>query len=217
MMPVRSIAVLIAVTFISVWPTDLCAQGRQQVKVLVEFQQSGDQSQSEIGGRGQIIITERGRVHPSGRVIAQDRQTKVQQSTGIFTIVQDGGESYLSVATRVPYVQVSYFRNYAAGAGYITSGVVFEDVGTSLKVHAAILPDKQIRVRLTPRISYFSPRGSGVIDFTEASTELIVPSGSPVVIGGATTQLHEVTRQLLGFGSRQGASETTIVLTASIL
>jgi len=56
-----------------------------------------------------------------------------------------------------------------------------------------------------------------VIDFTEASTELIVPAGSPVVIGGSTTQLHEVTRYLLGFGGRQGASETTITLTANIL
>ncbi len=210
------LAILIAMAVTPMWPGKLVSQTRQQVKVVVEFQQAGDQSQSEIGGRGQVLI-ERGRVHPSGRVIAQDRQTRVQQSTGIFTLVQDGGESYLSVATRVPYVQVNYFRHYALGAGYITSGVVFEDVGSSLKVHAAILPDNQIRVRLTPRISYFSPRGSGIIDFTEAATELVVPAGSPVVIGGATQQLHEVTRQLLGFGSRQGASETTITLTATIL
>jgi hypothetical protein len=43
----------------------------------------------------------------------------VQRSTGIFTLVQDGGESILSVATSVPYNQATYYYNYAARSGYI--------------------------------------------------------------------------------------------------
>ena len=60
------------------------------------------------------------------------------------------------------------------------------------------------------------PDGSGTIEFTEASTELVVPSGRPVVLGGATTQMHEVTRQILGFRQSQAGSETTVVLIATV-
>jgi Bacterial type II and III secretion system protein len=191
------------------------AQSRRQVKVLVESQQSGTKNQEAVQGSGSVIIR-RGNVQPFGRLAAGDRQTTVQRSTGMFTLVQDGGESILSVATTVPYNQVAYYYNYAAGGGYIQRQIVFTDVGTSLRVTASLLPDNQIRVRLTPRISYFSAERSGAIDFTEATTELIVPSGQPVSLGGSTTQMHEITRQILGYRDRSSSSETSLVLTATI-
>ena len=190
-------------------------QSRRQVKVLVESQQSGTQNQEAVQGSGSVIIR-RGNVQPSGRLAAGDRQTTVQRSTGIFTLVQDGGESILSVATQVPYSQAAYYYNYAVGSGYIQRQIVFTDVGTSLRVSAGILPDNQIRVRLTPRISYFAPERSGAIDFTEATTELIVPSGQPISLGGSTTHMHEITRQILGYRDRSSSSETNLVLTATI-
>ncbi len=202
--------------FISAWPPVLIAQGRQQVKVTVDFQQTRNQSEEAVHGSGSIVITRRGGVHPSGRLTAGDRQTTVRRSTAIFTIVQDGGESILSVATRIPHRQVAFYRDYATGAGYIASNVIFREAGTSLKVSATILPGNQVNVRLTPRISYFSRDRSGAIDFTEASTELVVPSGQPVALGGATTEMHDVTRRILGFGNRRATSETILFLTATI-
>ena len=191
------------------------AQSRRQIKVLVESQQSGTQSQEAVQGSGSVIIR-RGNVQPSGRLTAGDRQTTVQRSTGIFTLVQDGGESILSVATQVPQNQVAYYYNYAAGRGYIQSQIAFTEVGTSLRVNASVLPDNQIRVRLTPRVSYFSTERSGAIDFSEATTELVVPSGQPVSFGGSTTQMHEITRQILGYRDRVSSSETNFVLTATV-
>jgi Bacterial type II and III secretion system protein len=190
-------------------------QSRRQIKVLVESQQSGAQNQESLQGSGSVIIR-KGNVYPSGRVTGGDRQTTVQRSTGIFTLVQDGGESILSVATQVPYSQTAYYYNHAVGSGHIQRQIVFTNVGTSLRVNAAILPDNQIRVRLTPRISYFSAERSGAIDFTEATTELIVPSGQPVSLGGSTTNMHEVTRQILGYRDRTSSGETNLVLTATI-
>jgi type II secretory pathway component GspD/PulD (secretin) len=191
------------------------AQSRRQIKVLVESQQSGTQSQEAVQGSGSVIIR-RGTVQPSGRLTAVDRQTTVERSTGIFTLVQDGGESILSVATQVPNPQVAYYHNYAAGGGYIQSQIVFTNVGTSLRVNASVLPYNRVRVRLTPRISYFSTDRSGAIDFTEATTELIVPSGQPVSLGGSTTRMHEITRQILGYRDRVSSSESNLVLTATI-
>ena len=216
-MTVRQLlATFLMMALIPVWPGGVQAQGQRLVKVAVEFRQVGSQSQDVVGGSGRVIITEKGGVRPRGGLGADSRQTRVTSSTGIFTLVRDGGEATLSVATQVPYPQVAFFRDYATGAGYAATGVAFKDVGTSLKVSASILPGNQVRVRLTPTISHFSPDGSGTIEFTEAATELVVPSGRPVVLGGATTQMHEVTRQILGFRQSQAGSETTVVLIATV-
>ena len=207
---------LTVAAFVLAWTGTLHAQGERLVKVVVEFRQSGTQSREAVQGSGRVVITEKGSTRSSGQLRADSRETRVQHSTGLFTIVRDGGEAALTVATQVPYPQVAFYRDYATGAGYLATGIAFKDVGTSLKVSATVLPGNQVQVRLTPMISHYSPDGSGTIEFTEASTELVVPSGRPVVLGGATTQLHEVTRQILGFRQRQAGQETTIVLTATI-
>jgi hypothetical protein len=207
---------LLAGALVLGWTGALHAQGDRLVKVAVDFRQSGTQSRDAIQGSGRVVITERGSGRSSGRLGVDSRETRVQQSTGIFTLVRDGGEATLTVATQVPYPQVAFYQDYATGAGYVASSVAFKDVGTSLKVSATILPGNQIRVRLTPMISHFAADGSGTIEFTEASTELVVPSGRPVVLGGVTTQLHAVTRQILGFSERQAGQETLVTLTATI-
>ncbi|MEX0804249.1 MAG: hypothetical protein WD688_13170 [Candidatus Binatia bacterium] len=192
------------------------SQVRRNIKVVVEAQQSAVSNQETLQGSGSVIIR-RGGAYPSGRITAGDRQTTVQRSAGIFTLVQDGGgESILSVATKVPYSQLAYYHDYATGAGYIDRRIVFTDVGTSLRVSAGALPDGQIRVKLTPRISYFSAERSGAIDFTEATTELIVPDGQPVSLGGSTTQMHQMTRQILGYSDRTSSSETHLAITATL-
>jgi len=111
---------------------------------------------------------------------------------------------------------LSYFYNYALGGGYVERRIVFNDVGTSLKVHAATMPDGQIRLRLTPRISYFSIERPGAIDFTEAATELIVPNGQLVSLGGSTSSMHEVTRQILGYQNRSSRDESQLQVSATI-
>lgn len=191
------------------------SQVRRNIKVVVDTQQSGVSSQETVQGSGSVIVR-RGTVQPSGRIIANDRQTKVQRSSGIFTLVRDGGESILSVATRVPESELVYYYNYAAGAGYIERRLFFTDVGTSLRISAAVLHDGQIRVKLVPRISYFSAERAGAIDVNEAAIELIVPNDQPVELGGATSNLHEVTRQIFGHRNRASSSETSLRVTATI-
>lgn len=191
------------------------AQSARQVKVLLESQQLSNQNRDSLQGSGGVIIR-RGNAEPSGRFGAVERQTTVQRTQGIFTLVRDGGESILTVATQVPERQVVFYRDWASGMGVLARDIVFREVGTSLKVSAQILPDNQVLVRLTPRISYFSQERRGVIDFTEAQTELIVPNGQPVSLGGSTTKMHEVTRQILGFADRTTGSETSLVVTATV-
>jgi hypothetical protein len=214
MVMVRALALM--VFLVAALPGLIGAQSGKQVKVSFDFRQSSTQNRDAVDASGRVIITDRGGARSSGRVGVDSTQRRVQSSTGIFTIVQDGGESTMLVAGQVPYPQVTFYRDYLSGAGYLASGVQFRDVGTSLKVRAAILPGNQVRVRLTPSISWFSADKAGVIEVNEASTELVVPSGRPVVLGGSTTQTHELTRRILGYRASESSTETTMALTATI-
>src|SRR6267378_5647693 len=184
----RTLLVLLAAAAVGAAPA--AGQTPRQIRVDVQFRQTGTQSRDAARAAGRVIITERGGVRPRGAAGAGSTETRVQRSTGIFTLVEDGGESTLTVASQVPYQQIAFYRDYATGAGYVAAGVAFRDVGTALKVRASLLPDDRIRVRLTPTISYFSADGSGTIEFTEATTDVIVPNGRAVILAGSTTDTH---------------------------
>jgi hypothetical protein len=209
------VAVFVLLNLFSASRSTSQAQTRRHFKVVLDTQQTESFQREQLQGSGAVII-HHGTVNPSGRIVANERQTTVQHKSGIFTLVLDGSESILTVATRVPQNQVGYYHNYALGIGYIERQIVFNDVGTSLRVHAASLPDGQIKLRLTPRISYFSAERPGAIDFTEAATELIVPNGQPVSLGGSISKMHEVTRQILGYGNRTSSNESELTVTATI-
>ena len=111
---------------------------------------------------------------------------------------------------------VSWFRDYATGQGYAAQGTAWQRVGTTLVVQTTVLPKGQIRVRLTPQVSYFSPQGDGSIEFSEAATEVIVPNGQSMRIGGTTRGINQVTRQILGYRELQSSSESSFILTATV-
>lgn len=98
----------------------------------------------------------------------------------------------------------------------MTQGVTWQRVGTGLAVRPVVLTGRQIRVTLTPVISYFTPNGGGTIEVTEAATEVVVPNGRRVQIGGASGSLHAVTRQVLGYRAEQFTQETALALTATV-
>jgi type II/III secretion system protein len=191
------------------------AQIPPHVKVLIEFRQSARASSDAVQGRGRVIITERS-TRGRGGVDVGSSETRTRTSTGVFTIVRSGGEATMVVAQQVPFTEVAYYQDYATGRGYVAQGIVFRDVGTSLKVSATVLPGNQISLRLTPVISYFANDGSGTIELTRASTDLVVAHGQPVVIAGSTSESTSVTRRILGLSDSTSASETSIVLTATI-
>jgi len=190
--------------------------GSKQVRVSIEFRDTGAQASDALQGNGRIVITERGPQRSRAGIGADSRTTRTSRSSGIFTIVQDGGDSLLRVATRVPYEDVRFYRDYATGAGYVSREVFFESVGTSLKVHADVLGERRIRLRLVPSVSYFSADGSGSIDLTDAATELEVESGKPVLIGGGTSETSEITRRILGYRTTTSRRESSVRLTAVV-
>src|SRR5438309_1047398 len=112
------------------WPGLCDAQSGKQVRVAFDFRQSSTQKRDAVDGSGRVIITDRGGTRSPGRVGVDSTQRRVQTSTGMFTIVQDGGESMLLVASQIPYSQITFYRDYLTGAGYVATGLQFKDVGT---------------------------------------------------------------------------------------
>jgi Flp pilus assembly secretin CpaC len=187
------------------------------VKVLVEFRQASASAQGGIavqgtGPSGTLIQVDPGGVTGSARAQVQETQRTVRRSSGSFLIIQDGGEGRLTVAEQVP--EVVWFHQYALQRNYITGAVVFRQVGTGLAVRPTILPNKRVRLKITPQLSYRTDEGGGTIELVEAATEVVVPSGQPVTIGG-TAGSSEVVRQfLLGYERANRTNQVSIVLTA---
>jgi len=188
----------------------------RQVKVVLEFQQQGQDSRQGAEGRVSGVIIQGGKARGRGGLALEDSTTRTTRSEGVFTIVQDGGTASMLVASEVPWTVVGWFRDYATGQGYAVQGTAWQRVGTTLVVSPTILPNGQIRVRLTPQVSYFSPQGDGSIEFNEAATEVIVPNGRAMRIGGATRGINQVTRQILGYRDQRSSSESSFILTATI-
>jgi hypothetical protein len=195
------------------------SQSGQLVKVVLEFKQQTQGSRQGAQGTGGVIVEERRgdvRARPRGGLVVEDTTTRVTSSMGLFTVVENGGVGSLMVAQEVPAQQVAYYYDYATGRGYVAQGVAWQRVGTALAVRPVILGGRQIRVTLTPVISYFTPGGGGTVEVTEAATEVVVSSGSRIQIGGASSTLHAVTRQVLGYRVDQSTQDTALVLTATV-
>ncbi len=177
------------------------------VKVTVEFRQAGQSLQTgtlvQGGPRG---------ARGSAQVQPQETQRITRRNVGSFLLVQDGGEGSITVADQV--AEVVWFQQYALGRNYIAPGVVFRNVGTSFVVRPTILPNRQVRLRITPQLSYRSDTGTGAIELVEASTEVVVPSGQSITIGGSEGSAEVVRQFLLGYERANRASQVSIVLTA---
>src|SRR5262245_8820867 len=70
------------------------AQSTRQVKVVLEFKQQAQGSRQGVQGQGGILVEERrgdARVRGRGGIAVEDTTTRVTRSSGLFTVVQDGG------------------------------------------------------------------------------------------------------------------------------
>ena len=211
----RGVAVTLCATVLLAAAVPAGGQSGHQVKVAIEFQQRGQEARQGAQGRGSVVIQD-GKARGRGGLAVEDTTTRTTRTSGVFTVVQDGGTASMMVASEVPYSAVTWFRDYATGQGYVAQGTAWQRVGTTLVVNPTILPNGQIRVRLIPQVSYFTADGGGSLEFNEAATEVIVPNGRAMRIGGGTREVNQVTRQILGYREQQSSSESGFILTATI-
>ena len=105
------------------------AQGARQVKVVLEFQQQAQGSRQGVQGQGNVIVEQRRsgdpRVRGRGGLAVEDTTTRITRSSGLFTVVLDGGAGSIMMADDVPTPQLAYYYDYATGKGYVAQGVAW--------------------------------------------------------------------------------------------
>jgi hypothetical protein len=102
--PVRGLRVLWAVSIALAVVVPAAAQSGRQVKVLLEFTQQTQGSRQGVQGQGGIVVQERRgnpRIRGRGGLAVEDTTTRVTRSSGLFTVVQDGGAGSIMVAQDV--------------------------------------------------------------------------------------------------------------------
>jgi len=133
--------------------------GSKQVRVSIEFRDAGMQRPTRCRAAAESSS-------PSGaaRVArgSRRRQSNDPHDALLWDLHDRPGRRRFDSAHRLsgPYEDVRFYRDYVTGAGYVSREVFFESAGTSLKVHADVLGERRIRLRLVPTVSYFSTDGS---------------------------------------------------------
>lgn len=179
-------------------PSDL----PRHVRLSVQFVQ---QSDSVVLG----LRPEAGGLRPRA-----ERRSARTTST-IFLLIADGREGRISVGESVPNGQ--WFYVYSLGRGLIVPGTVFRTVSTGFKVTPTILAHDRIRLRITPEISFFTDRERGEVAFVEASMEVVVADGQPVMVAGDRRQTESVLLQIFsGYEQATGLSDVVMMVTPKI-
>src|SRR5262249_57675080 len=85
-------------------------QTGRQVKVVLEFEQHGQEVRQGAQGRGTVVIQD-GKARGRGGVAVEDTTTRTTRTSGVFTVVPDGGTPSILMARHVPYPLAPWFRH----------------------------------------------------------------------------------------------------------
>ncbi|MFQ5989234.1 MAG: hypothetical protein ACE5K9_04895 [Candidatus Methylomirabilales bacterium] len=152
---------------------------------------------------------------PEKGIIPGSEWKNTRSSSTFFLLVADGQEGRISVGESVANGQ--WFYQYSVNHGYIARGSVFRSVSTGFRVVPIILPGEQIRLQITPEISYFTDQGQGQIAFVESRLEAVVVNGQSVTVAANRHETESVLFNIMrGFESRTGSSTLVMTLTPEI-
>ena len=164
---------------------------------------SGDDWHAATGGRrkdGADISVEEGRRH----------RTNFSEHSVIATA---GQAAYIIAGKEIPYHDrwPDYSRRYGTGADTVT----FQVVETGFEVTPTIFKDN-VLIRIVPRMAYDDDKDA-VVRFYGAQTEVTVPFGRWVEIGGVADQKNEVIKEILSRGRNDQTTSMSMLLMAERL
>ncbi len=164
---------------------------------------SGDDWHAAAGGRrkdGADISVEEGRRH----------RTNFSEHSVIATA---GQTAYIIVGKEIPYHErwPDLSRRYGSGA----NTVIFQVVETGFEVTPTIFKNS-VLIRIVPRMAYDDDKDA-VVRFYGAQTEVTVPFGRWVEIGGVADQKNEVIKEILSRGRNDHTTSMSMSLMAEKL
>lgn len=136
------------------------------------------------------------------------RSRRRQATTRMMLTLMSGSEASLAAGTDVYVPRLRVWT----WAGW---GVLFERefVGSSLVVAAEVVGEDRIRLTLFPR---FSSRSGRSIDVTDLRTEVVVPHGETLAIGGLEERGDSLAFALFGVGGGERRGRMLLLVTPYI-
>jgi hypothetical protein len=149
---------------------------------------------------------------PQGNV-QLDTERRVTTTLGSAThtlTVLDGGRAFLRIGESIPRVEPFLVFLGPQRAG-IAAGVQFHEVTTGFEVEPRLVGDR-IQLTIHPRLAFRGDQGLRTVDFQELRTEIVVPPGEWVDLGGLLESAHEVNRTILSGVQRTASGEVRLMV-----
>ena len=180
----------------------------EQVRIQVRFHTTETDNQRAVAARGRyssddLSVATGGKKRDGVDISVADRERRQRSSSESFVVAMSGSPAFIRTGKEIPYRRGSaFFRRYAPGDGTIT----WQNIESGFEVTPTIVGDN-VHLKILPRLAY-DHRQDAVVRFFAAQTELTVPLGQWVEIGGADDQQNEIIKEILS-QNRSGENTAT--------
>jgi len=171
---------------------------QELVRIRVRFHQKQADVAGEVKVRGRISdgdvrVATGGTKQDGVDISIEDRHRDQTSYSEYFVVTTSGNPAYIIAGTEIPYSEhwPSYHRRYATTADTL----IFQTVESGFEVTPTVVGNN-VHLRIVPRIAYDDNQES-VVRFFGAQTELMMPFGTWVEIGGTADQNNEVLNEIL--------------------
>ena len=169
---------------------------RLRIRVRFYEKQTDDQRAASIDGSvsGKDWRIATGGQNKDGVEINLENRKRDQNSVSeYFVMTSSGSPAYIATGKEIPYRQT---WGYRLGRHRKKTGpVTYKQIETGFEVTPRIVGD-QVNLKIIPRVTHDNTT-DGVIRFHGAQTNLMVPLGQWVEIGGSDRQQNEIVSEIL--------------------
>jgi hypothetical protein len=182
----------------------------EQVRIHVRFhtQRADHQRAFEVRGRvsNDDLAVATGGKQNGVDISVEDRRRQQTGDSEAFVVSMSGSPAFIHTGRQIPYRRSSeFFRRHAPR----DRTVAWQNAQSGFEVTPTVVGDN-VHLKIVPRIAY-DDRQDAVVRFFGAQTELTVPVGRWVEIGGVAGQNNEVIKEILS-GSQGGENTATSML-----
>lgn len=190
----------------------------EQIRIRVRFYESRAGGEGSVAARGRISgddwqVATGGRTKDGADLSVKGDQGERTDFSGYSVITTAGQAAYIIAGKEIPYNErwPKYSRRYRTGS----DSVKFQVVETGFEVTPIISGDN-VLLKIVPRMAH-DDNEDGIVRFYGAQTEVTVPFGRWIEIGGVDSQKNEVIKEILSRGRNDRTTSMSMLLMAEKL
>ena len=190
----------------------------EQVRIRVRFYEQRSGEAGSVSARGRVSGDDwhaaTGGRRKDGADISVEEGRRQRTNFSEHSVIATAGQAaYIIAGKEIPYHDrwPDLSRRYGSGANTVT----FQVVETGFEVTPTIFQDN-VLIRIVPLMAYDDDKDA-VVRFYGAQTEVTVPFGRWVEIGGVADQKNEVIKEILSRGRNDQTTSMSMLLMAEKL